>query len=311
MTPTRVLPSVDWPVLELLFEPGAGNDLALLVRALANRCRPTAPDHTVFGAARLLSSPQVPESYLVRQTPRVPYAVVVRRIEELDHPVAVGATALVTIGIETTEDDDRAVPLSPYALRTRSVLPMPLELRSRMRRAHRLPEALVVTLGRPGAAPLNGPNLATALRLAAVANVVGPSAIEAMALATPVVTDPATAAMLGAVDGTHVVVAEGASGARIAADLAAESLTDPTRAAVLGRAGRRLVEQHHDADRTAEGLCAALGLVAPSATPAAAGIRLGDRLAQMGTPAGHPIELQLADRLAPLGVAPRTAGSLR
>jgi hypothetical protein len=308
VTGVRV-PAVQWPVVELLFEPGAGDELAVLVRSLAEVCRPTAPDHTVSGSARLLSSPRAPESYLLPREPRLPYAVVVRDPDELAHPISAGATCLVTLGDDVLADAaaNRAVPLSPNALRTREVLPVPTFVRADLRRAHRLPEHLVVTLGRPGARALGDRSRATALRVAAVVDVCGPDAVGALALATPVVTDSATAGLLGAADGVHVVVADAASSRRVAAELAA----DPVRCAELGRAGRHLVETRHDADRTARHLAAGLGLPLPADTPAAPGLRLGDRLGELGTPAGHPVELQLAERLAGLGVAPRTAGAWR
>jgi hypothetical protein len=302
-------PAIHWPVLELLFEPGGGDELSALVRSLAEVCRPTAPDHTLSGAARLLSSPLAPESYLLRRDPAVPYAVVVRDRTELDHPVSAGAACLVTLGEDAlvTAAGDRGVRLSPFALRARQVLPVPASVRSDLRRAHRLPDHYVVTSGRPAAPTLGARALATAIRVAAVADVCGELVVEAMALGTPVVTDEATARLVGAVDGVHVLVAEASSSARVAASLAA----DPDRCAALGRAGRQLVEERHDADRTARTVAAALGLPLPADTPAAPGLRLGDRLAELGTPVGHPIELQLADRLAGLGVAPRTTGAWR
>jgi hypothetical protein len=308
VTSPRVVPAVHWPLVELLFEPGAGDDLATLVRALADVCRPTAPDHTVAAAARLLSSPFAPESYLLQREPRLPYAVVVRTGDEVEHPVSAAAACLITCSEEAAVAAGvRGVALSPYARRCRQHLPVPPSARQRLRHANGLPEPLIVTVGRPGARPLGASSLATALRLASVVDVSGPHAVDAMALATPVVTDAATAHLLGAEHEVHVIVADPSSSTEAAADLA----TDPVRCATLGRAGRQLVEQRHDADRTARLVVECLGLPLPSATPAAPGLRLGDRLAELGTPAGHAIELQLADRLADLGVAPRTAGSIR
>lgn len=308
-----MIPTVAWPVLELLFEPGAGDELAVLVRALADHCRPTAPDHTISGSARLLSSPNAPEAYLVTQAP-LPYAVVVASADDVAHPIATGATVLVPTTFEAqtaAEAGPPSVPLSRHALMVRELLPVPPSVRSTLRRNHRLADDLVVTVGRPHAKPMSDATLATALRLAAVADVVGTATVQALALGTPVVTDAPTATAIGAVDGVHVVVADSASSARVAAELAAEAVADPTHLAALGRAGRRLVEEHHDAGRTASLLTTALGLPAPGSTPAAPGLRLGRHLADLGTPAGHPIELQLAERLSSLAVAPRTAGSLR
>lgn len=313
MTVPRTVPTVHWPVVELLFEPGEGHELTVLVRALAEHCRPTAPDHTVTGAARLVSSPYAPEAVARQRQHRLPYGVVVRTADEVTHPVSETATVLVALTPEAAEvaeaggAGERLLTLSPHALRAREVLPVMPALRAAMRRVHRLPSDLVVSCGRPGAPRLEAEDLATALRLAAAIDVVGPLAVEALALGAPVVTDAATAELLGAEPNVHVVVANAGGSAEEAARLAA----DPLRAARLARAGRQLVETRHDADRTASELVDRLCLPRPSHTPAAPGLRLGERLAELGTPTGHPIELQFADRLASLGVAPRTAGSLR
>lgn len=312
MTVARAVPAVHWPVLELLFDLGTGTELTPLVRSLAEWSRPTAPDHTVTGAARLLSSPFAPEAAQRHERQPLPCAVVVRTADEVDHPVSRGATCLVAVTDEAAEAahrsgaGDRLVRLSPLALRTREVLPVMPALRESMRRSHGLPDHLVVAVGRPYAPPLDDELLATALRLAAVADVCGPVAVQAMALGTPVVTDAPTAGLLGADHDVHLLVADTASAPQVAAELAA----DPVRCALLGRAGRRLVEERHDTDRTARTIAEHLGLPRPSLTPAAPGLRLGDRLAELGTPTAHPIELQVADRLAALGVAPRTVGSL-
>jgi hypothetical protein len=300
--------SVHWPVLELLFEPGAGDELAALVRGLATICRPTAPDHTIVGAAKLLSSPTAPESSRVHQHAGVPWGVVVRRADELDHPIARDAACVVVLGdADLAASVPAAVFLSTGAMRATEVLPVPPFVRQSLRRAHGLPDRMVVSVGRPGSRPLDPGATDTALRVASVVDVTGPDALRAMAVGAPVVTDEATAALLGASHDVHVLVAGSATSQRVADDLAA----DPVRCARLGRAGRQLVEERHDADRVARLLAQRLGLVTPSASPVAAGLRLGERLAELGTPARHPVEMQLADLLSGLGVAPRTAGAWR
>ena len=301
------LPRVHWPVVELLFEPAGADDLAPLVRSLARLCRPAAPDHTNVVSARLLSSPTAPEARLATREPSIPFAVVVRHTDQLDHPVSEAAAALVVLSSDRellAAAGERAVALSTHPVRTVEVLAVPPFLRERLRREGGLPDDLVVTIGRPGARPLADPSIATALRLAAVADVCGPWTTTALALGAPVVTDETTAGVLGAEDGTHLLVADAGHSRTVAADLA----RDPVACARIAAAGRQLVEGHHDPDRTATLLVDRLGLPVPADQPSAVGVRLGERLAGLGTPGGHPIEVQIASRLSGLGVAPRAGG---
>lgn len=309
MTSPRVLPRVPWPVVELLLEPGSGDELAPLVRSLALVCRPVAPDHTNEPAGRLLSSPHAPEHYLATREHHVPFAVVVRDQADLDHAVTAAATAVVVVGDAALVDaaGERAVVLSAHPVRASEALPVPPFMRDRLRAGTGLPDPFVVHIGRPTSAPMTESTIPTALRLATVADVCGPWTTTAMALGTPVVTDEATAALLGIVDGDHALVAR-AGDARVRAETLA---ADPVQCAALGRAGRRLVEERHDPDRTARELLTRLGIAGPSAIPTAVDVRLADRLGELGTPAGHPIELAFASRLTDLGVAPRTGGSWR
>src|SRR5690606_35557753 len=80
-------------------------------------------------------------------------------------------------------------------------------VRARWRRRFGLPSDLVVSVGVPGAPDLDEATADDALFLCAAA-VVGPGHIlRAMALATPVVCDLATANLVGAEPDRHVVVA--------------------------------------------------------------------------------------------------------
>lgn len=312
MSRPPTIPSVYWPVVELLLEPGGADELATLVRSLATVCRPSAPDHANQPSGRLLSSPHAPEASLLAREPHVPSAVVVRNADDLAHPVTGRATAIIAFGPPGSAalagaDPSRTVVLSPLALRAADVLPVSPFVRQRLRQREGLPDDLVLTVGRPGAPPLSASSVATGLRLAAVANVSGPSAVTAMALGAPVVTDAATADTLGATDDIHVVVAEGSS----AVDVATQLAIDTERCARLSRAGRQLIESHHDTDHVARSVVAAMGLVTPAMQPTAVGIRLADRLSELGTPSGHPIELAFADRFATIGVSAHIGGSWR
>ena len=72
----------------------------------------------------------------------------------------------------------------------------------------------------------------------------GTTALEALAFATPLVTDTPTARLLAGTDGVDMRVCDGdqASAATMASALGADHRT----AAAIGHAGRRLVEEVHD-----------------------------------------------------------------
>ncbi|MBC7250187.1 MAG: glycosyltransferase [Anaerolineae bacterium] len=75
--------------------------------------------------------------------------------------------------------------------------------------------------------------------------------LEAMAMATPVVTTPQACGALQVCDGEHLLVAEGAD---MLAWQIERVLADPPLAESLGRSGRHYVEVHHDWRVAAENL---------------------------------------------------------
>jgi hypothetical protein len=85
----------------------------------------------------------------------------------------------------------------------------------------------------------------------------GTTALHALAFATPLVTDGATARQLGGTDGVDMVVSDDSCSQKAAL---AEALgEDQRRAAAIGRAGRRLVEERHDLSLHADAVARALG----------------------------------------------------
>ncbi len=99
----------------------------------------------------------------------------------------------------------------------------------------------------------------------------GTIALEALAFATPLVTDTESAASLGGTDGVDMLVFDGEHTEAVAL---AEALgADHRRGAALGHAGRRLVEDLHDLSRPAAAVAHALDWPAPSGRVAA---HLGD-----------------------------------
>lgn len=186
------------------------------------------------------------------ELPSVPTAVWVDELDELRAAVASGAATvlsrrkdLVDHGVVLVPEDgidtDRWPPLAPV-------------VRQRWRERFGLPSDLVIGL-EPGA---HLGDLPTDLALASVAVVTGPATVLALALATPVVTGPDTAARLGLRPGldAEVVADLGQLGA-VARALAA----DQDRAAAFSRRGRRFAERHLDLAHPARVLRSRLTLV--------------------------------------------------
>jgi hypothetical protein len=168
-------------------------------------------------------------------------------------------------------DAERSLPVAPF-------------VRARWRRRWGLPQRLVWSPGELDPRPSDEVNR-TAFALASAVAVTGRSVIEAMAWAAPVATDAATAAAIGAVEGTDVVVAERSALGRAAARLA----DDPRLAATVSRGGRRLVERRHDTARPAGVLASRLGLRTEPTDPAE---RVAACLDDLWTPAEAHIRLR-------------------
>ncbi|NMH97407.1 hypothetical protein [Pseudonocardia acidicola] len=115
-------------------------------------------------------------------------------------------------------------------------------------------------------------------------------ALRALAWAAPTVTDPATAAALGAVDGEQVRVAGDAQGRRAAA---AQLAGDERTAAALSWAGRRLYERRWSAEGVIERLPRSRG-------PADAADGLARALDALHTPADSAVRSRARDAVAAL-----------
>jgi hypothetical protein len=103
----------------------------------------------------------------------------------------------------------------------------------------------------------------------------GTTALEALAFATPLVTDTPTARLLAGTDGVDMLVCDGgrASAGAMASGLGA----DHRSAAAIGHAGRRLVEDRHDLSVAAATVARSLGWPSP-------GSRVLAHLAGLPTP---------------------------
>jgi len=270
------------PVLELLVAAGTAERVEPLVQRLRRWSDPRAPDPGLGQpAARFATSTAALGVEAALTHASCPVAVWLDAdVDRSEEPWA-KAAALVT--------DEPGVAV---AIGERSVLVprdhvdadrypfLPAFLRREWRRRFELPEPMLIGLGAGDTPAFPADVSETALALASAAAVTGGSALLALALGTPTVTDPTTAEWIGAADGEHVVVATAADALEAARILA----TDPDLCARLGWAGRRLVEQRHDITAAAGRLAEKLGLTGTrGGTPER---RLGAHLDELGTPTG-------------------------
>jgi hypothetical protein len=173
---------------------------------------------------------------------------------------------------------DEARPYAPYP-------------RDRIRRARGLPEAVV---GEVGAGELVwdssvvDPKFRSTILVTASAVVADRSAVvEALAYGAPTVTDPATAAAIGAVPGEHLLVGSDVEQRRA---LAAGLALDMATAARLSWAGRRLFEEAFSVTHLIRRVERA------AVRPAGPADRIAAVLDDLGTPTEAPIRRRATER---------------
>jgi hypothetical protein len=234
---------MSFPTLGLVSDVRRADDVAPMLRAMTDRCRvvawhPGLPVDAVFVTSR-----------------RAPRALDAARAvggrmalwhSAGDPPPESLANAAVTIGTDDTADI--RVPAPGIDLRLfRAVAPF---LRERWRSKFRIDAPVEVP------PDLSWRQRRTLLALCPAVAATGTTALEALAFATPLVTDATTAAELGGTPGVDMwVCADPAA----AVELAVELGRDQRRAAAVGRAGRRLAERRHDLARPAAALATAFG----------------------------------------------------
>jgi hypothetical protein len=215
--------------------------------------------------------------------PAVPTAVWVADEEELRRAVDAGVAVALSSQAELVRTGALFVPRNGIdVLRWPPIAPL---VRQRWRERYGLPPELVVGVD----APRDPEKLAGPLALASVAVLAGPSTALALALGTPLVTNPSSARRLGLRPGVDAEVAP--TGDRAAA-VARAIAADQDRAAVLSRRGRRFAECHLDLSRPAAVVRRRLGI---DPTPLPSGVDLAiARLDELGTPPVGPIRHRLA-----------------
>lgn len=278
------------PVLGLVALPGSPPAFVSLVRALAAWCRPQAAAPADGSpVAWLASSPDCPGLADVAATGR-PYAVWVDDSDAREQAAGLSPSprVLVTGDPEVT---GASVLFPRDGVDLRAYVPFAPVIRGRWRSRLGLPATLVVTARGDGPASLPDDLLPTAMALASVVVATGPRLAEALAWASPCVTDAVSAGALGAGD-DDVVIGATAALERLAVEVAA----DDGRAAALSGAGRRLVERRADHHRPARRVAEALGLVGRGAHVASRST--GRVLDALGTPAASRLRPRVESLLA-------------
>ncbi len=221
--------------------------------------------------------------------PDVPTAVWVGDENELRRAAAGGVTVMLCGRAELAERGAVYVPrVGVDVARWPPIAPL---VRQRWRERYGLPAELVVGVD----APRDPEKLAGPLALASVAVLTGPSTALALALGTPLVTNPSSARRLGIRPGVDAEVAPtGDEAASVARAIAA----DQDRAAVLSRRGRRFAERHLDLSRPAAVVRRRLG-IDPAPTPTGVDLAIA-RLDELATPPAGPIRHRLAVAVEPL-----------
>lgn len=271
-----LLVPVDGPQAEFLW----------LVRELGRWCVPVSPEPGTEPDAYLAASPRAHRLTDALRTGK-PTAV---WIDDDDPPGTLrpAATLLLTADIRLAGNDRYLFVPPDGGLDVDAIPPVPPFLRARIRRREGLPSRMVVDLRR-GELPEELVPAALSVCSACVAT--GGAVEQALARATPTVTDADSAAALGARAGIEVAVGEDGELTALAEELA----SDERAAAALSRAGRRLVESRRRRSHVAPALAAALGLfVAPGSRP-----RIDAVLDTMNTPARALIRSRVRIALSP------------
>jgi Glycosyl transferases group 1 len=284
------------PLLGLALERRPPESLVPLLVALYRWCVPStiepgAPEPAAV-LATVSSAGRVPAGR--------PLALWAGSAAEAASPAARRAAAIVADDPAVVEAaGDRGVP-APSGDHAAGRSPVSPYVRGRVRWARGLPEVAVLERDADGwrwpglDGPLADDLVPTAMACASAVAVDRPDRLlEAMAWGAPCVGDPASAERVGAVDGTHLLVADSpAERGRLAAALAA----DRSLASRLSWAGRRLVERRHDAGRAAMALVGLLGLrpTLPGGAFASARLQLG----LLGTPTDATIAGRFAEATA-------------
>jgi hypothetical protein len=309
---------VSLPRLGLLVGVEPPEALRRVLREVADRVR-------LVDGLRPADDGPAPQTFLWYADPTRPpagsvYAVWVSQAADLETDLASSAAVLLTDQPAVATLAGPAALLvpadRPLAAPARPILPF---VRRRLRHARGLPATVIARgdglswywqVGDPNGGgtpdPLP-PELAdTAAATASAVVATGPALLTALAWGSPTVTDPGSAAQVGAVDGVHVVVVADPDRRHAAAlDLAA----DDARSARIAWQGRQLVERRHDLHWTARELLRRLDL--PQHPAGRLGGVARDRLEELDTPPDSPARWRIESLVAALPGLPHATNEGR
>jgi hypothetical protein len=268
-----------------------------LVRALAHFYDVRAVDPSIpWRAGRLASSPLAAGAHSAARDEVVPLAVCLEKASDIEMAVEIGAPIVVapnSVAIELAPDHE-VVTIPDSGIDGRRWPAASPFVRERRRTRFRLPSTLIIEVGTETAPLLDHDLELSALALATAAIAIGPACLHALALGTPVVTDAASAAWLGATPDHDVIVSDPAS-----AHLYAEHLAvDIQRAAALSSAAVRLVRRQHDTFAGALRVMARIRAASRSVWPV---VEVMQTLGELATPPGALTSHRVADALSELG----------
>jgi hypothetical protein len=280
-----------------LVRPSPTEPFTALVRSLAHFYDVRAVDPgNPRPAGRLASSPLAAGAHSAARDEFVPLAVCLETPSDVEMAVEIGAPIVVapnSVAIELALDQE-VVTIPDHGIDGQRWPAASPFVRQRRRTRFRLPSTLIVEVGTEQAPLLDHDVQLSALALASAAIAVGPTCLHALALGTPVVTDAATSAWLGATPDHDVIVSDPASAHSYAEHLAA----DMPLAAALSSAAVRLVRRKHDTFAGALRVMARLSAASRSVWPMVDVMRtLGD----LATPPGAVTSHRVADALLELG----------
>ncbi len=272
------------PTLGLVAGHEDAESIVPLLVALRAWCTPVALSPGVVPVALLATSPTA-IGLSAALAGRMAVGVIVDEPDQLTDTVVHQATAIIVSDERLAHEiGDTAIVWPREALHASQHPSLSPFVRQRWRARLGLPRDFVIEIGTRAPTTLDESLVAAALATCSAAVVHGPQLVTALALGTPVVTDAASAAHIGATPFVHVGVAEPPAAPGIARELAA----DPARAAALGWGGRLLVEERFDLATVASELVDALDL-GPASFAAAPLAHLDAELAALGTPTGSPV----------------------
>lgn len=274
--------------------------LRSLLVAASDRCRPVAcsagePDPDPMPAAYVWcgSSARPPRG--------IPYAAWLNTPADLELAVVRDAAVVLcpTVPLLAVADERGLfVPAAPFDGVVHPLLPF---LRRRLRQARGLPDvAIAVADGQTWywdepPHPLPADLVDTAAGVASAVVATGSALTRALVWAAPTVTDPDSAALVGAVDGVHVLVGAEPDARRDAARMLAG---DDESAARLAQAGRLLGRDRVNLGHAARTMLARLGLPAHPLAGALSGLE--DELDTLTIPEYSPFRLRTRMHVAPL-----------